>query len=170
MTGPDRVQATKFPHRLLVIAVVAVATIPGVLAQSRVPEVDAVLNDFHDAAAKGDYNRYFSHFTEDAIFMGTDPSERWTTAQFRVYARPIFERGGWTYIPGERHVFLSKDGQVAWFDEKLDSKKYGNMRGTGVLVKSGATWKLAQYNLLKPIPNDLFEKIVGMIEPQKTSK
>jgi hypothetical protein len=133
-----------------------------------VPQVDAVLNDLHDAASKGDYNRYFSHFAEDAVFLGTDPAERWTTSQFRVYAKPAFELGGWTYIPVDRHVFLSKERQVAWFDERLDSKKYGSMRGTGVLVKSGTTWKLTQYNLLKPIPNNLFVKIVGMIEALKT--
>ncbi len=132
--------------------------------------VDAVLNDFHDAAAKGDFNRYFSHFTDDAVFLGTDASERWTTPEFRVYAKSAFERGGWTYTPIKRNVFISKDGQVAWFDETLASKKYGGMRGTGVLVKSGTTWKVTQYNLLKPIPNDLFGKIVELIENQKASK
>jgi hypothetical protein len=43
------------------------------------------------------------------------------------------------------------------------------MRGTGVLVKSGKTWKIAQYNLCKPIPNELFTRIVEMIEATKNS-
>jgi ketosteroid isomerase-like protein len=158
----------KFPGNVFVIAALAAATIPYVFAQKQVPEVDAVLNDLHDAASRGDYNRYFSHFSDDAVFLGTDPDERWTTSQFRIYAKPRFERGGgWTYTPVARHVYLSKDRQVAWFDESLNSKKYGNMRGTGVLVKSGTTWKLTQYNLLKPIPNDSFVKVVEMIEAQR---
>jgi ketosteroid isomerase-like protein len=142
--------------------------------QAGVSEVDAALNDFHDAASNADFDRYFSHFADNAVFLGTDSTERWTTSQFRKYAKSGFEHGGWTYIPKERHVFLSEDGNVAWFDEKTysidkktDSKKYGEMRGTGVLIKSGKTWKLVQYSLLKPIPNDLFNSIVGMIEAPK---
>ena len=154
----------KLSCNIFAIAVLTVATIPCVSAQPQVAGVEAVLNDFHDAAAKGDYTRYFSHFTDDAVFLGTDPSERWTTSEFKVYAKPRFERGGWAYTPVKRNVFISKDGQTAWFDETVSSKKYGLMRGTGVLVKSGTTWKLAQYNLLKPIPNDLFDKTVETIE------
>ena len=135
---------------MIVIAGLAAVLIQGSFAQSGVPEVDAVLNDLHDAASKADFNRYFSHFTEGAVFLGTDPSERWPISEFRAYAKLRFERGdGWTYVPKERHVSLSDDGNVAWFDEMTESKKYGNMRGTGVLVKSGKTWKVAQYNLLK---------------------
>jgi ketosteroid isomerase-like protein len=160
----------RFTGNILAIALLAAATISCVSAQPQVAGVDAVLNDLHDAASKGDFIRYFSHFADDAVFLGTDASERWTTSEFRAYAKSRFEHGGWTYTPIKRNVFLSKDGQVAWFDETVASKKYGNMRGTGVLVKSGTTWKLAQYNLLKPIPNDLFDKIVGLIETQRATK
>jgi ketosteroid isomerase-like protein len=160
----------KFAGNILAIALLTAAAIPCAYAQSQLAGVDAVLNDFHDAAAKGDFNRYFSHFTDDAVFLGTDASERWTTSEFRAYAKSRFERGGWTYTPVKRNVFFSKDGQVAWFDETVASKKYGNMRGSGVLVKTGTTWKVAQYNLLKPIPNDLFDKVVGMIDDQKAPK
>lgn len=132
--------------------------------QSQVPEIDAVLNDLHDAASKADYNRYFSHFSEQAIFLGTDNSERWTTPQFRDYAK---DRFGWTYIPQQRCVFLSPDKSVAWFDETLESPKYHDMRGTGVLVKSGNAWKLTQYNLVKPIPNAVFTDVVAMGEFKK---
>src|ERR1700683_1072645 len=112
----------RFARNILAIALLTAATIPNVSAQPQVAGVEAVLNDFHDAAAKGDYTRYFSHFADDAVFLGTDPSERWTTSEFRVYAKSAFERGGWTYVPVKRNVFLSKDGQVAWFDESLASK------------------------------------------------
>jgi SnoaL-like domain len=145
------------------IGVLATA-IPPMFAQSPVSDVDAVLNDLHDAAAKGDFKRYFSHFVEGAVFLGTDPSERWSLSQFQAYAR---DKSGWKYVPKQRFVFLSADKTVAWFDERLDSPKYHDMRGTGVLVKSGKTWKLAQYSLSKPIPNGLFPRVVDLIEAQQ---
>jgi hypothetical protein len=39
--------------------------------------IDAVLDDFHDAAAHGDNVRYLGHMTENGVFMGTDEWERW---------------------------------------------------------------------------------------------
>jgi hypothetical protein len=38
--------------------------------------VAGVLDDWHDAAAKADEPRYFAHFSSDAVFMGTDATER----------------------------------------------------------------------------------------------
>jgi hypothetical protein len=100
------------------------AAVPRSYAQSQVPEVDAVLNDLHDAASKADFARYISHFTETAIFLGTDASERWTMSEFRVYTKARFDRGdGWSYVPKERRVFRSKDRKTAWFDETTESKK-----------------------------------------------
>ena len=40
--------------------------------------VDAVLTGLHQAASDGDGEAYFRLFAEDAIFMGTDATERWT--------------------------------------------------------------------------------------------
>ena len=42
--------------------------------------------------------------------------------------------------------------------------KYGNCRGTGVLVKLDAGWKIAQYNLMFPIPNDIAKDVIKMIK------
>src|SRR5205085_2708511 len=112
-------------------------------------EVAKVLDDWHDAAAKADEPRYFAHFAETGVFLGTDATERWPVAAFRVYAHPHFSSGkawtrkpserhvdlslglrvhalpeekwGWTLKPSERHVDLSPDGSTAWFDEKVDS-------------------------------------------------
>jgi hypothetical protein len=58
----------------------------------------------------------------------------------------------------ERNVFFSDDGKTAWFDEILYNKVYGDFRGTGVLKIVGREWKIAQYNLLLPIPNDFMKK------------
>ncbi len=133
--------------------------------------VDSVLDDFHDAASKADAERYFGHFTKTGYFIGTDASERWPVDDFRRYAEPFFMVGkGWTYVPTIRHVSYSKDGGVAWFDEMLMNQSYGETRGSGVLVRDGETWKIAQYHLTVPIPNSLMNKVVGLIRASQKKK
>lgn len=120
-------------------------------------EVNQILNDWHNAAAEGDFKRYFSHFaTESAIFMGTDVDEYWTVSEFKKYAKKPFQKGaGWVYTPIKRHVYISNSGQVVWFDETLSSETFGVARGTGVLVKVDSTYKIAHYSLSLPIPNSI---------------
>lgn len=134
------------------------------------PETIAkVLDDFHDAASKADGARYFGHFAPNGVFIGTDVHERWTLEQFQGYAKPYFDKGqGWTYVPRQkdRHIDVSADGSVAWFDEMLDNAKYGLTRGSGVLIRDKDTWRIAQYNLSVPIPNDLLPAVVEMIRKQ----
>lgn len=126
--------------------------------------IGLTLDDWHRAAAQADGQRYFRHFAPDAIFLGTDPGERWTVEDLRAYAQPYFSAGkGWTYVPRERHVTLARSGKLAWFDECLESEKYGELRGTGVLRRDGEGWKIVQYNLTFPIPNDLTADVVQQI-------
>jgi ketosteroid isomerase-like protein len=129
--------------------------------------VAAVLDALHEAASQADGPRYFDLFAEEAVFLGTDITERWTVPEFKAYALPFFEQGrGWTYTPTTRFIYLAADGQTAWFDETLDNANLGACRGTGVLVKAGDAWKVAQYNLTIPIPNDLASQVVAMIRAQ----
>ncbi len=133
--------------------------------------VTAVLDNLHDAASKADGKRYFNCFAPDAVFFGTDATERWTIDQFRVYAQARFDRGtGWTYHPRKRHVFLSRDRETAWFDEALHNEKYGACRGTGVLVKCDGAWKITQYNLTIPIPNEIALEVVQMIRQRPEAR
>ena len=71
---------------------------------------------------------------------------------------------GWTYHMKERNIFFSDDGKTCWFDEILNNEKYGEFRGTGVLKIVMGKWKIVQYNLLLPIPNDLFMNISKKIK------
>ena len=124
--------------------------------------VDQTLDDFHKAASDADEARYFGHFASDAVFIGTDASERWDVKTFREYAHPHFAAGkGWTYTPRNRSVVVQ--GNIAWFDELLDNAKYGVCRGSGVLRKERGRWKIVQYNLSMPIPNDVALKVVDLI-------
>lgn len=138
-------------------------------ADSGRPEdaIGRTLDALHAAAAVADGERYFALFAPDAVFIGTDATERWTLAQFRAYALPLFARGtGWVYRPRERHVTLAAlpCACIAWFDELLDSRSYGTSRGTGVLVRGeDGDWRIAQYALTFPIPNDLADELTARI-------
>jgi ketosteroid isomerase-like protein len=125
--------------------------------------IASVLDDWHDAAAHADEARYFGHFAEGAVFLGTDGTERWTLPEFRAYAHPHFARGkAWAFRATRREVTFS--GDTAWFDEDLDTPHLGPARGTGVLVRDASgQWKIAQYNLSVPIPNERFEEVRAII-------
>ena len=139
--------------------------------ESKKSQMGAVLDDWHKAASAADEERYFSHFTPDAIMMGTDATEHWTRDEFRTWAKPHFAKGkGWTFKSTKRYVSLSKDGSVAWFDELLDTEQLGPCRGSGVLVLDGQRWKIAQYNLSVPIPNEVFPEVKKVIETASKPK
>src|ERR1051326_5593578 len=130
------------------------------LLATKLQQVNAVVDDWHKAAAEADEDRYFAHMTSAAVFMGTDATERWNATEFREYAHPYFAKGkAWTFIPHDRHV-ISQGDDVGWFDEKLDSESYGELRGSGVLIKMNDEWKIAHYNLSIPIPNSIAKNVV----------
>lgn len=157
------------PAPRLVLALSAALLAP-LAASAREPlpppevQVGRVLDDFHRAAAAANEEAYFGLLAENAVFLGTDGSERWEKEAFRSFAHPHFAKGqGWSFTPRDRHVTFSADGKVAWFDEALDSATYGACRGSGVLEKTATGWKIAQYNLSIPIPNDLAKDFVARI-------
>jgi ketosteroid isomerase-like protein len=174
VTAPSR------PLRRLVALVALLAVLPSVAAAAFRPggpgegasgaaaqdkaRAAAVLDDWHDAAAKADEARYFGHFAADGVFLGTDVTERWTVAEFRAWAKKYFDRGkAWSFRATQRHVRLSADGSVAWFDELLDTPNMGTCRASGVLVKSPSGWKISHYDLHVPVPNELMDKLVADI-------
>ena len=128
-------------------------------------QINTVIDQLHQSASQADGKTYFSLFSKNALFIGTDPTETWSIKEFKAFANPYFEQGkGWTYHPRDRHVYVSDSGDTAWFDEMLDNDNYGVTRGTGVLVKVEGGWKIAQYHLTIPIPNELTKKIVEIIQ------
>lgn len=150
-------------------------TVLGVTAKAVEPgnpeaATDEVLTNFHAAASEANGDLYFSLFAEGAVFMGTDATERWSVDQFKAFAEPYFSKGrGWTYKKTERHIFVSADGETAWFDEMLWNDTYGTCRGTGVLIRTEDGWRIAQYNLSIPIPNDLTRDFATRIKARGES-
>jgi len=134
------------------------------IAQTPAAQVAAVLDDWHHAAAVADEGRYFGHFAANGVFMGTDATERWTVGEFRVWAKPQFQRrSAWSFKPRNRQISFSADGKTAWFDEMLDTPNLGVCRGSGVLVRQSGEWKIAQYNLSVAIPNSIVYALVKEI-------
>ncbi len=137
-------------------------------AESEAARVDAVLDAFHAAASVADEERYCALLAPRAVFLGTDPGERWAGEDYRAFVHRYFSEGkGWTYEPSSRTVEIAVDRQTAWFDEQLENEWYGECRGTGVLQLREGEWKIEQYNLTVPIPNELAAEVVARIrEPR----
>jgi len=130
--------------------------------------INDVLNQLHAHASAANFNAYFALYAKEATFIGTDAKEVWDIEEFKAYAKPHFDKGrGWTYHPSARHIYLSANQQVAWFDELLDNNSFGETRGTGVLVRQNGHWKVAQYHLAIPIPNALADEISRQIKAFK---
>mgnify|MGYP001332876929 CR=1 FL=1 len=122
-------------------------------------QINKVLDKLHKYASEANGKKYFELFNEQAVFHGTDLNERWSIDEFKKYAQNRFDTGtGWTYTSLERNIFINSSNTTAWFDEIVINEKYGKFRGTGVLSKVDGMWKIDQYNLLFPIPNDLLLK------------
>ena len=127
-------------------------------------QVSEALDALHAAASEANFDQYFELYAREAIFLGTDATERWTRDEFMEYTKTRFDTGtGWTYEMLERHVYIASGARTAWFDERLENAGLGETRGSGVLVKENGKWKVAQYNLTIPIPNGLSRDVVRQI-------
>lgn len=127
--------------------------------------VNSTLNAWHKAASNTDYNGYFGLMTEDAVFIGTDANENWNRADFEKFAKPYFDKGkAWSFTALERHIYFDTTGNLAWFDELLDTQMK-ICRGSGVMVKIGTEWKVKQYVLSMTIPNDTTKEVVKRKTP-----
>lgn len=129
----------------------------------------AVLDDFHDAAANADAERYLGNMTADAVFIGTDEHERWPMQpDFINYVNDRFAAGGWSYYSTNKEISFSRDGNVAWFDESSISNNSGaHFRGSGVLEKINGEWKISHYVLSVLVYNELWEDVMGIITTER---
>ncbi len=129
------------------------------------PEVAAVLDSMNAAAARADFDAYFRCFDEEAVFLGTDATERWDKRAFMAYAKPYFDRGkAWTFTSIERHIVFTDDGSTAWFDELLDTQM-SICRGSGVLQRKAGAWSIRQYVLSMAVPNSIADTVIALKRP-----
>jgi ketosteroid isomerase-like protein len=136
---------------------------------SDVEAVGRVIDDFHDAAAHGDNERYLGHLTEQAVYMGTDEWERWPkNPVFTDYVDGRFKNGsGWTYKSVERKIRIGDHPDIAWFDEVIFSETNGRFRGTGVLTRQSGKWKLEHYAMSFLILNENWDEVIELTRTTK---
>ena len=121
-------------------------------------KLDTLLDGLHQDAHEGNFETYFERYTPDAVFLGTDKTERWSMEEFETYAEPAFADGnGWTYEVVERN--WEGDGQTRWFDEILFNEKLGHCRGTGVVKQIDGEWKIVHYALTMLVPNSIAAEV-----------
>jgi ketosteroid isomerase-like protein len=132
--------------------------------QNEKEKIDQVLDSWHQAASNANFQDYFDKMAEGSIFIGTDASEHWNKEEFMSFSKPYFDRGSaWAFTPLQRHIYFGATGEVAWFDELLDTWMQ-LCRGSGVLIKEDGRWQIAHYVLSLTIPN---ETVDGAIELKK---
>lgn len=125
-------------------------------------QIRAMLDSFNVAAAKADYDRYFNFFTDDAIFIGTDATEHWDKQSYMLWAKPYFDKKRtWNFTSIQRHIYMGKAGDIAWFDELLNTQMK-ICRGSGVVVRQDGIWKVQQYVLSMTVPNSQTKKVVEL--------
>lgn len=128
--------------------------------------VNALLDQWHRDVAQFDFDAYFKAMSDDAVFIGTDASEVWSKQEFMNFSKPFFDKQQtWDFKPLDRHVYFSETGDLAWFDETLDTWM-GVCRGSGVVVKYGNQWLIKHYVLSMTIPNDVSREVVSLKQKQ----
>lgn len=128
-------------------------------------KIGKILDNWHKAAAKANFNDYFDDLTDDSVYMGTDATERWSKTDFQAFAKPYFDKGkAWSFTAMKRNVSFSDDKKLVWFDELLDTQMK-ICRGSGVLVKIDGQWKIKQYVLSMTIPNENVDEVIKIKSP-----
>lgn len=119
-----------------------------------IADLNNLMDSWHHAAAVADEDVFFGLLDSNAVYLGTDPGERWLKHEFMDWGLKYFQRDtAWAFIPYNRVWNFSDDFQYAWFDELLETHM-GVCRGSGVLKMSQNKWKIQQYNLALTLPND----------------
>ncbi|MCH2235253.1 MAG: nuclear transport factor 2 family protein [Crocinitomicaceae bacterium] len=130
-------------------------------------DLNLMLDGWHENASKTKFEAYFGFMAEDFIFLGTDPSERWTKVEFAAYCKPYFDAGkAWTFTRNWRNIYYNADNTVAWFEESLDTQM-DECRGSGVLKLVDGEWKIAHYNLTVLIENEKMKKFLKLRSKKK---
>ncbi len=125
-------------------------------------QIATLLDGFNIAAAKADYNTYFNYFDANAIFIGTDATERWNKQAFMIWAKPYFDKKTtWNFTTLQRHIYIDTAINIAWFDELLQTQMK-ICRGSGILKKQANEWKIRQYVLSTTVPNKILDSVVHL--------
>ncbi len=128
-------------------------------------EINQILDDWHKAAGRADFDTYFNVLSDESIYIGTDATENWTKKEFIAFAKPYFDRGkAWNFTAIERNIYLSPDKKTVWFDELLDTQMK-LCRGSGILIREKGEWKIKHYVLSMTVPNENAKEVITIKSP-----
>lgn len=131
---------------------------------------DEAINAWHEAAAVGDSAAFFSMMTENAVYLGTDESERWDkTSMGKDLGKYFNGKRAWKFIPYNRIYTELEDKNSILFDECLRTWM-GPCKATGILTKEKGNWKISYYNLSVAVPNDNVKDYTKLLPPGKILK
>ena len=125
-------------------------------------KLNTLVNNWHKSASNANFSEYFNSMSDDFIFLGTAPNERWNKTEFASFSKPYFDKGkAWDFKPSNRKWVIKKN--IAWFDEDLDTWMKG-CRGSGIIEKQKGEWKLVYYNLTVLIENEKIKEFIQLRE------
>ena len=126
--------------------------------------IDSLVNQWHHAAAIADEDSFFGRMTPGCIYIGTDPTERWLRDELKEWSKEFFNREtAWAFKPLSRNITIGPGGQIAWFDELLDTWM-GTCRSTGIMERIDGEWMIIYYHLSVALPNDKLDGYRILIE------
>lgn len=152
-------------HRTILLSFLAILASCGTKQENNITDklhsdslelvaLNELIDTWHQASATANQDVFFGAMSPDAVYLGTDPSERWLRDELRDWARDAFSRpSAWAFTPSNRECFLAPGGQVAWFHELLKTDM-GPCRGSGVLTKTPNGWLISHYNLSFVLENE----------------
>ncbi len=130
-------------------------------AKQTITYLNKFMDDWHNDVATFNYNAYFNKIDSLGYFIGTDASEIWTKKEFAAFSKPYFDKKQtWDFKALKRNFFIDNTGNIAWFNEVLDTWM-GLCRGSGILQNKNGKWKIMQYVLSVTIPNDDIKAVLA---------
>lgn len=161
----------KFPELksllVLLCLIVIVPVFSSYYSNTNQEEQNKVIDAWHHAAAVGDSATFFGLMTEDAVYLGTDLSERWDrTSMARDLGKYFRGRKAWHFEPFDRHYYDLKDKNKVMFDESLKTWM-GPCRATGVLARVNGKWRIAYYNLSVAVPNQYIKEYIKLLPSEE---
>ena len=132
--------------------------------EAQIETLNQFMNAWHLAAAEANAEDFFGSMREDAIYIGTDKTERWLRDDLRKWSAKAFEReSAWKFVASERNWQIHLDQQFAICDELLNTWM-GPCRSTAVLTWEKDGWKIIHYQLSVTIDNEKIESFKALQE------
>ncbi|MYN06999.1 nuclear transport factor 2 family protein [Pseudoduganella aquatica] len=126
-------------------------------------QVNTFMDQWHKDAAQAD-PIYFDKMAVKGIYIGTDKTEIWTRDEFKVWAKPYFDRKkAWAFTAAKRNIYFSPDKSYAWFDEQLNTQM-GICQASGVLHRTASGFEIEHYQLSLAVPNPLMDQFTKIIK------